>query len=202
MSQTLTKYSAAILECSLQLIGGTITTATFTLVMLSAQNSSQGTKASHSAVLATAEVLGKLSMISLSGILVDLVGYQCYFGLCLFLALLAVPVLKVGITIQSKKSLWRFSISTVHGLEWGLEAETWISIIQYSLSLMHYFLREMRGCWAEYPHPSPWWICQFWLCAAAEREIFLEGLSTAGQGLSKSKINTVCIIIQRAYFDK
>ena len=117
MSQTLTKYSAAILECSLQLIGGTITTATFTLVMLSAQNSSQGTKASHSAVLATAEVLGKLSMISLSGILVELVGYQCYFGLCLILAFLAVPVLKFGITIQSKKSLWRCGISTVRGLE-------------------------------------------------------------------------------------
>jgi len=102
---TLTKFSAVILECSLQLIGGIITTATFTVMMLSSQNSFQGTKASHCAILATAEVLGKLSMISLSGILVDIIGYQCFFGLCLGLALLAIPVVKGGSVSPSKKSL-------------------------------------------------------------------------------------------------
>lgn len=102
---TLTKFSAVILECSLQLIGGIITTATFTVMMLSSQNSFQGTKASHCAILATVEVLGKLSMISLSGILVDIIGYQCFFGLCLGLALLAIPVVKGGSVSPSKKSL-------------------------------------------------------------------------------------------------
>lgn len=100
---TLTKYSAVILECLLQLIGGIITTATFTLMMLSAQNSSEGTKASHSAVLATAEVLGKLSIISLSGVIVDTIGYQWFFGLCLVLASLVVPVLTAGTTISKQK---------------------------------------------------------------------------------------------------
>ena len=48
-------------------------------MMLISQSSSPGIRATHGAVLATAEVLGKLSMISMSGILVDNVGYQCVF---------------------------------------------------------------------------------------------------------------------------
>lgn len=101
----LTKLSVVILECFIQLTGGIITTATFTLMMLSSQNSYPGTMATHCAVLATAEVLGKLTMISLSGILVDVVGYQWFFGLCLVLALLAIPILKPGLVSPKKKSL-------------------------------------------------------------------------------------------------
>ncbi|KAL9959268.1 hypothetical protein ACROYT_G032578 [Oculina patagonica] len=101
----LTESSVVILECLIQLTGGIVTTTTFTLMMLSSQNSSPGTRATHGAVLATVEVLGKLSMISLSGILVDIIGYQCFFGLCLALALLAIPVLKLGLVLPSRKSL-------------------------------------------------------------------------------------------------
>ena len=97
-------WLSSLLECSLQLSGGIITTATFTLMMLSSQNSSPGTKASHSALLATVEVLGKLSMISSSGFLVDVVGYPCFFGFCLFLALLFIPVLRNGKFSASKRS--------------------------------------------------------------------------------------------------
>ena len=102
---TLTKSSVIILECFIQLIGGTVTTATFTLMMLSSQSSSPGIRATHCAVLATAEVLGKLSMIALSGILVDNVGYQCFFGICTVLALLVIPVLQSGLISPWKKSL-------------------------------------------------------------------------------------------------
>ena len=102
---TLTKSSVIILECFIQLMGGTVTTATFTLMMLSSQSSSHDIRATHSAVLATAEVLGKLSMISLSGILVDNIGYQCFFGFSTVLALLAIPVLKPGLISSGKKSL-------------------------------------------------------------------------------------------------
>ena len=102
---TLTKSSVIILECFIQLIGGTVTTATFTLMMLSSQSSSPGIQATHCAVLATAEVLGKLSMIALSGILVDNVGYQCFFGICTVLALLVIPVLQSGLISPWKKSL-------------------------------------------------------------------------------------------------
>ena len=102
---TLTRSSVIILECFIQLIGGTVTTATFTLMMLSSQSSSPGIRATHGAVLATAEVLGKLSMISLSGILVDNIGYQCFFGFCTVLALLAIPVLKPSFFSTSKKFL-------------------------------------------------------------------------------------------------
>ena len=97
-------WLSSLLECSLQLSGGIITTATFTLMMLSSQNSSPGTKASHSALLATVEVLGKLFMISSSGFLVDVVGYPCFFGFCLFLALLFIPVLRNGKFSASKRS--------------------------------------------------------------------------------------------------
>lgn len=101
----LTKSSVIILECFIQLMGGIVTTATFTLMMLSSQSSSPGIRATHGAVLATAEVLGKLSMISLSGILVDNVGYQCFFGFCTVLALLLIPVLQPGLISLRKKSL-------------------------------------------------------------------------------------------------
>ena len=102
---TLTKFSVIILECFIQLTGGTVTTATFTLMMLSSQSSSPGIRATHGAVLATAEVLGKLSMISLSGILVDSIGYQCFFGFCTVLSLLAIPVLQPGLISSRKKLL-------------------------------------------------------------------------------------------------
>lgn len=101
---TLTKSSVLILECFIQLTGGTVTTATFTLMMLSSQ-SSPGIRATHGAILATAEVLGKLSMISLSGILVDNIGYHFFFGFCTVLALLAIPVLQPGLISPSKKTL-------------------------------------------------------------------------------------------------
>ena len=97
-------WLSSLLECSLQLSGGIITTATFTLMMLSSQNSSPGTKASHSALLATVEVLGKLFMTSSSGFLVDVVGYPCFFGFCLFLPLLFIPVLRNGKFSASKRS--------------------------------------------------------------------------------------------------
>lgn len=102
---TLTKSSVIILECFIQLTGGTVTTATFTLMMLSSQSSSPGIRATHGAILATAEVLGKLSMISLSGILVDNIGYHFFFGFCTVLALLAIPVLQPGLISPSKKTL-------------------------------------------------------------------------------------------------
>jgi len=86
-------------------MGGTVTTATFTLMMLSSQSSSPGIRATHGAILATAEVLGKLSMISLSGILVDHIGYQVFFGFCTVLAVLVIPVLKPGLIPPRKKTL-------------------------------------------------------------------------------------------------
>lgn len=99
-----TKSGIAIIECFIQLSGGIITTATFTLMMLSSQDSLPGTKATHCAVLATSEVLGKLLMISLSGILVDITGYQHFFGLCFLLALSFLPVLKYGLAFAREKS--------------------------------------------------------------------------------------------------
>lgn len=99
-----TKSAIAIIECFIQLSGGIITTATFTLMMLSSQNSLPGAKATHCAVLATSEVLGKLLMISLSGILVDIIGYQYFFGLCFLLALSFLPVLKHGLVSLREKS--------------------------------------------------------------------------------------------------
>lgn len=84
---------AIVLECTLQFIAGAITTTTFTLMMSVSQESADGVQATHFSTLATVEVVGKLLMISLSGALVDWVGYRTFFGLCSALALAVLPIL-------------------------------------------------------------------------------------------------------------
>lgn len=83
-------------ESILQFTAGVVTTATFTLMMSLSQEVAPGAQATHFSILATAEVVGKLLMISLSGVLVDYIGYCGFFGLCWILALAVLPVLYQG----------------------------------------------------------------------------------------------------------
>ncbi|XP_022100489.1 major facilitator superfamily domain-containing protein 3-like isoform X1 [Acanthaster planci] len=69
----------------LQLIGGAITIATFTLMMQCSQNAPLCIQATHYTALATLEVMGKLTFMSVAGWLVDMLGYTSMF--CLFITL-------------------------------------------------------------------------------------------------------------------
>lgn len=79
-------------ECMLQLTGGIITTITFTLMMQFSKEVHSSLQATHFSLLATAEVLGKLSMMSVSGGLVDVMGYPVYFLLCFLMSLGVIPL--------------------------------------------------------------------------------------------------------------
>ena len=79
-------------ECILQLIAGIITTVTFTLMMQFSKDVPAHAQATHFSVLTTFEVLGKLSIMSLSGTFVELMGYSTFFCLCFFLSMAVFPV--------------------------------------------------------------------------------------------------------------
>ncbi|XP_020904150.1 major facilitator superfamily domain-containing protein 3-like [Exaiptasia diaphana] len=80
-------------ECILQLFAGIITTVTFTLMMQISKSVPTGVQATHFSILATFEVLGKLTMTSVGGNLVEVFGYLNYFLMCLALSVAVFPVL-------------------------------------------------------------------------------------------------------------
>ena len=77
-------------ECFLHFFAGVVTVTTFTLMMHNSKLSLSEYQATHFSTLATIEVLGKLTMISFSGMFVDRISYLNFFLLCTFLSL-AVP---------------------------------------------------------------------------------------------------------------
>ncbi|XP_031571771.1 major facilitator superfamily domain-containing protein 3-like [Actinia tenebrosa] len=90
-----TSQSSTVLlvsECILQLTGGIITTITFTVMMQFSKDVHSSLQATHFSMLATVEVLGKLTMMSLSGGVVDVMGYSLYFLLCFLLSLGVIPM--------------------------------------------------------------------------------------------------------------
>jgi len=74
----------------LTLLSGVITTATFTLMMQCSRQAPPGVQATHYTVLATCEVVGKLTFTSVCGWLADLVGYRFLF---LIFAVLSAAIL-------------------------------------------------------------------------------------------------------------
>ena len=80
--------------CLLQLIGGAVTTSTFTLMMQCSQGAKSHTQATHYTALATLEVMGKLSFMAVIGALTDYVGYGVVFGLFIGLSLVPFPLLR------------------------------------------------------------------------------------------------------------
>ncbi len=87
-----------IFDCLLHLVSGMITTFTFTLMVACSQKCPRILSATHYSTLATFEVLGKLCMVSVSGMLVDMIGYFKFFIICTFLTLLPIISLKTGNT--------------------------------------------------------------------------------------------------------
>ncbi|XP_069455842.1 major facilitator superfamily domain-containing protein 3 isoform X3 [Ovis canadensis] len=86
---------AALLSLCLQhLLGGLVTTTTFTMMMRCSQLAPSALQATHYSLLATLELLGKLLVGTLAGALADSLGPVLCFSL--FLALSATPMLYLG----------------------------------------------------------------------------------------------------------
>nr|XP_005908199.1 PREDICTED: major facilitator superfamily domain-containing protein 3 [Bos mutus] len=86
---------ATLLSLCLQhLLGGLVTTTTFTMMMRCSQLAPSALQATHYSLLATLELLGKLLVGTLAGALADSLGPRLCFSL--FLALSATPMLYLG----------------------------------------------------------------------------------------------------------
>ena len=70
---------SVIAMSAMLLISGTVTTATFTLMMQCSQKAPSTVQATHYTVLATLEVMGKLTFSVLIGPLTDILGYNFVF---------------------------------------------------------------------------------------------------------------------------
>ncbi|OWF43148.1 major facilitator superfamily domain-containing protein 3-like [Mizuhopecten yessoensis] len=76
------------------LISGIVTTATFTMMMQCSQLAPSRIQATHYTVLATLEVLGKLTFSIVTGPITDLVGYRYVYLLFIALTALLLPLFK------------------------------------------------------------------------------------------------------------
>ena len=95
-----------ISDSVLHVISGMITTLTFTLMVVCSQKCPRVLSATHYSTLATFEVFGKLCMMSISGTIVDAVGYGKFFITCTVLTLL--PVILLGtanLSYQKRKEV-------------------------------------------------------------------------------------------------
>ena len=90
-SDNLFKYLGFILICFTSFGAGSVTTATFTLMMSLSQKAPSHFRGTHYALLATFEVLGKLIFAAIAGWLTDLIGLQAIFSFFTILAILVVP---------------------------------------------------------------------------------------------------------------
>lgn len=87
---------AALLSLCLQhLLGGLVTTTTFTLMMRCSQRAPRALQATHYGLLATLELLGKLFLGTLAGALADSLGRPLCFAF--FLVLSGMPVLYLSL---------------------------------------------------------------------------------------------------------
>ncbi|XP_042525338.1 major facilitator superfamily domain-containing protein 3 [Dipodomys spectabilis] len=86
----------ALLSLCLQhFLGGLVTTATFTMMMHCSQLAPRTLQATHYSLLATLELLGKLLLGALAGVLADSLGpHPCF---TLFLTLSVLPLLGLGL---------------------------------------------------------------------------------------------------------
>ncbi|XP_006879471.1 PREDICTED: major facilitator superfamily domain-containing protein 3 [Elephantulus edwardii] len=93
------KGLALLSLCLQQFLGGLITTATFTLMMRCSRLAPSALQATHYSLLATLELLGKLMLGTLAGVLADNLGLQLSFSL--FLALSAMSTSYLGLAPSS-----------------------------------------------------------------------------------------------------
>lgn len=85
------KYVSFTLLCVTLWCAGTVTTATFTLMMRLSQTAHVSTRGTHYSLLATCEVLGKLAFATIAGWMVDTLGMSFMYLLFTLLAVTTVP---------------------------------------------------------------------------------------------------------------
>ena len=90
-SDILFKYLGFICICITSIGAGSVTTATFTLMMSLSQKAPNQIRGTHYALLATCEVLGKLFFAAIAGWLTDTIGLHAIFCVFAILAILVVP---------------------------------------------------------------------------------------------------------------
>lgn len=91
LGRSISWFTLNILLYLILIVGGAITTATFTLMMMSSQHASEpAIQTLHHTTMATAEVLGKVVFTSFAGFMVDQSGYVA--GFYLFAALSVIPL--------------------------------------------------------------------------------------------------------------
>nr|XP_026265611.1 major facilitator superfamily domain-containing protein 3 isoform X1 [Urocitellus parryii] len=92
---TLLRGAALLSLCLQHFLGGLVTTATFTVMMHCSQLAPRALQATHYSLLATLELLGKLLMGALAGMLADGLGpHPCF---TVFLVLSALPLLDLSL---------------------------------------------------------------------------------------------------------
>ncbi|XP_004387505.1 major facilitator superfamily domain-containing protein 3 [Trichechus manatus latirostris] len=96
---TVLKGVSLLSLCLQHFLGGLVTTVTFTVMMRCSQLAHSALQATHYSLLATLELLGKLLLGTLAGVLADSLGLRPCFSL--FLALSAVPTLYLGLAPSS-----------------------------------------------------------------------------------------------------
>ena len=82
-------------DCVLHFISGAITTVAFTLMVRCSQRCTTRISATHYSTLASFEVLGKLTMTSISGTIAEKIGYNKFFALCCLVLVLNLIVLRI-----------------------------------------------------------------------------------------------------------
>ncbi|XP_035676300.1 major facilitator superfamily domain-containing protein 3-like [Branchiostoma floridae] len=93
--ELLYSYGFAVASmCLLQLVGGVITTATFTTMMHCSRQAPSSILGSHYTSLATFEVMGKLLFMTVAGSLTDFFGYFNMYVFFAFLSVGVMPLLK------------------------------------------------------------------------------------------------------------
>ena len=90
-SDILFKYLGFTCICITSIGAGSVTTATFTLMMSLSQKAPNHIRGTHYALLATCEVLGKLFFAAIAGWLTDTIGLHAIFCVFTILAILVVP---------------------------------------------------------------------------------------------------------------
>ncbi|GCB68388.1 major facilitator superfamily domain-containing protein 3 [Scyliorhinus torazame] len=104
-SEYLIMKGAAVLSIILQhFLSGLITTLTFSIMMLCTQKAEERIQATHYTLLASFEVLGKLTFSAIAGILVDRIGFISSFCIFILLSCLAIfHVLKPADLLPEQK---------------------------------------------------------------------------------------------------
>ena len=103
-----------VVESVFQLLAGTMTTATFTAMMMMSKRLPDNIHALHYTLMATFEVLGKLLLKLFAGLITEYVGYANFFAICCAMELFVLFLTSVNV---SSKHIEKSSVVEPHQKE-------------------------------------------------------------------------------------